>query len=512
MKKTLSLVVASLLTFSAIAQIPLTLKPNASVGQDAHLWMLDNNVVPSGYAATPATLNFGDSPESDIMRWTWQGDPGRARTVIRFTGLNSLPAGAVIMSATLIMRTPTPTLSWGNSYFSGSPYPLTNYGWVKRVQPGAANNWNESTVTWNNQPATDPVSANWVPLPLTTSRWGYTVSANVTGMVQQIVSGLATDPTANNGFMLSLQDESTYYRAQLFASSDHPDAASWPELRIVYDLCKPSFSYCSSTLNPYIYTFTANNPQSAYGWTINGTLAGTAATMDANIAATSNICLNAVSPTGISKCTKCLSICPGDNPIQTTPCNGDFRFCSSTDNPYSYTFTAQAGQTYAWSLNGVPIGNSQSITYNFPTTAGYYPLLCLKATTANGVECTRCLTVCLPYNTFPLVANTAAAPAPYGAGSNFILPGDEQGLTTHALIIPNPSSTGWNIKLDVADKKTATLTVYDITGRLLSSRKEALDKGINTMYQDAAAFPAGIYYLEVKGQGISVKEKAVKVQ
>lgn len=238
MKHTLLLATALSCAATAIAQTTVTFKPDATAGQDAGLYRMDNNVIPTGYPATPATMNFGNAAEASILRWTFNGDPGTTRLLIRFTGLNSIPAGSQILSAQLNLFTPATTSNWGNSYFSGSPYPLANNGWVKRVQPGSAgasNNWNEQTVTWNNQPAVDPNSANWVSLPLTTSRWNYTASVNVTAMVQQIMNGLLSDPNANNGFLVMMADEINYYRSQIFATSDDPNCAYWPELIVRYN-------------------------------------------------------------------------------------------------------------------------------------------------------------------------------------------------------------------------------------------------------------------------------------
>lgn len=501
-----------LLAFAATAQTTVSFKPNAAAGQDTHVWKLDNGSVPTGLPGTPATLNFGTSTELDAMRWTWDGNPGTIRGLIRFAGLSTLPAGAQIISATLVLRTPGTTGSWGNSYFTGSPYPLSNLGWVKRVQPGAANNWTESGVTWNLQPATDPVTANWVTLPLTTSRWSYTASVNVTNMVQQIVTGLASDPYANNGFQISMQDESTYYRGQIFASSDHADASSWPELIVTYDVCKAGFRFCSSTANPYMYTLRANYPQSAYNWTVNGVPAGNTPSVNVNIAATSTVCLNAVNATGTASCTKCLTICPGDNPTGLTPCPGDFAYCSNTDNPYAYTFNAMPGQqSYDWNFNGVYLGNTASISYTFPTTSGYYPQFCLKGMN-NNLECTRCIVFCIPNNPYPKPGRGEEPGSDDGvAGTGTVLRGDDPGLINHVTITPNPTSTGWKIGLNAPAKGSVAFRVYDITGRVMDQMQKTVEPGSNTLYQDASAYPAGIYYLEIKGPGIQVKEKMVKV-
>ncbi len=94
-------------------------------------------------------------------------------------------------------------------------------GWVERI----ISPWQES-VTWNNQPSV--TTANQVALPQdTNSHQDYT--ANVTALVQEMLN----NPATSFGFRISLQTEQ-YYRALLFASSDHPNSNLHPKIGICY--------------------------------------------------------------------------------------------------------------------------------------------------------------------------------------------------------------------------------------------------------------------------------------
>lgn len=439
MKQFIGMMASAMMAASAWAQTTVTFKPGPSAGEDAMVFTLDNNCVPSdpSYTTTPAVVNYGTDPELVITRWTWNAwgcGEGTIRSFIRFNQLSTIPSGATIISAKLRLYTPATTVNWGNNYYPGTPLPNTNPGWVKRVEPGAgnpssANNWNESTITWNSALgiAIDPVSANWATIPVSGSRHSWAVpDIDVTGMVQSIVSEQATDPYANNGFLLQLQTE-VYYRQQVYASSDHSDATLWPELEVTYVSCNADFGYCSNSTSPYSYTFTANDPsQMAFDWTVNGN----------------------------------------------------------------------------------PAGNTPSITYNFPMAGSYK--VCLRAVTQGGEECDRCINLCISDN--DRAAMKVAVPAGEGQvlRARLLTGDDPSGMSEAGVITPNPAKTGWNIRLNAAEKGAVTLTVYDMSGRVPHSAQQAVTKGNNVIYQDAASFAKGIYFLEVNGQGVHIREKAAK--
>jgi hypothetical protein len=161
--------------------------------------------------------NRGNTQQLDALSWTYSGIPGTYRSYIQFD-LSSISPGANVSSAklTLIANT-TPSVNLaGHSQLSGS-----NNGWLARV----TGPWNESTVTWNNQPPVDLVNAIAVPASVSNDQ---TYIINVTGMVQ----GMVQNPGSNNGFMLRLATEQ-YYRALRFWSSDAAYDSQRPSLEVV---------------------------------------------------------------------------------------------------------------------------------------------------------------------------------------------------------------------------------------------------------------------------------------
>ena len=202
------------------SQITLTLQPDAATGQDARIWNLD----PSS--------NAGTVEDFIAAYWTWGGTPGILRSLIRFD-LSSIPADAYIKSAKLSL--------YYNPTSPANGQEGNNASWIQRITAA----WDESTVTWNNQPAT--TTAGEVSLPQSTTIDQDYPDINVKQMVKYQVS----HPAQNFGFMLRLQDETAIYSSVKFASSDYSTASLRPKLVIVYDtIAPPADSSTCITIRP----------------------------------------------------------------------------------------------------------------------------------------------------------------------------------------------------------------------------------------------------------------------
>jgi len=191
-------------TYTTWAQTTLVLQPGQQIGKDAYLRSLSPNT------------NYGSHPDYSAHAWTNRGRPVTVRGIVEFD-LSALPPQTTIISATLFLYSYESRNNGHHSTRSGS-----NAATISRV----TSPWAESTVTWNNQPAT--TTQNRVGLPATTSSiQDYVV--DVTAMVQDMVN----DPANSYGFLFRLRNES-YYRKMLFASSDNPDASLHPKLVIEF--------------------------------------------------------------------------------------------------------------------------------------------------------------------------------------------------------------------------------------------------------------------------------------
>lgn len=163
--------------------------------------------------------------------WNYSGaGEGSERGFIKFTELDQIPQNAKVRSAMLSLygvdAKHSPEITHGNSYYPNSNYNEfgPNKTWLKRV----TEDWDATTINWNNQPAT--TDEHRAEPPVSTSQWNFdALDIDVTKMVQDIVS-----TKQNYGFCLQLQEE-RIYKFIVFGSCEVPNESKRPKLVVVYE-------------------------------------------------------------------------------------------------------------------------------------------------------------------------------------------------------------------------------------------------------------------------------------
>ena len=197
-----------LYSFNVNSQTTITLQPDATEGKDAFLHSLSSE----------ANRNYGSNPQLAANAWTFGSNTGIIRSVVDFD-FSKIPNGAIIQSANLTLYAWDSSNGFGqHSTLSGS-----NECWIQRI----TSDWNENTVTWNNQPMT--TTTNQVPILASTYPSQNFHNIDVSKMVQDMINS----PSTSFGFLIRLQNES-YYRRMNFASSDHNNESLHPKLVICY--------------------------------------------------------------------------------------------------------------------------------------------------------------------------------------------------------------------------------------------------------------------------------------
>lgn len=198
----------------------LILQPGPDEGQDiyASFWTGD---------ATTADHNFNDVYELPAIAWTIDLLPVYQRSFVKFTGLSVLPDTTKIVAARLYLYGIPSSINHpqGNSIYPGSPYAI-DYPDNSCYVRGVLFDWDESTLTWNNQPAVSAIDQTTIPS--TTKRWNQNAVADVTGIVQTMVRRQKF-----YGFCIELANE-TYYRSQQFAVSEDSRPDKRPKLIVYY--------------------------------------------------------------------------------------------------------------------------------------------------------------------------------------------------------------------------------------------------------------------------------------
>jgi hypothetical protein len=190
----------------------ITIQPGPEDGKDAFV----EDYPYSNYR----NLNWGGSDEFAAISWTAQGVPYVVRSFLEFN-FAAVPEKAIIDSARLSL------FAYGNEGHGYGHDTLTgsNESYLLRV----LTEWDENSVTWNEQPET--TEHNQVLLPGSNHPMQDYIGIDVTGLVRDIHD----HPGMGFGFMLRLKHE-TGYRRLMFASSDANEKGMRPKLDIYYSL------------------------------------------------------------------------------------------------------------------------------------------------------------------------------------------------------------------------------------------------------------------------------------
>lgn len=228
------------ITFSSSQTNPTTclaIQPGnseCSQGKDA----IVASCIPCGFHDT----NYGGAEEISAIAWTVSNSNSIIRGLLEFD-LSSIPSNATIISSDLSLYYNPTSGNPGHSQLSGSNETL-----IQRI----TSNWDEATVTWDDQPTS--TTQNQITLPASQTDTQDYPNIDVTAMVQDMVS----NPSQNFGFMFRLVNED-YYRSMMFASSDHPNASLWPKLDICYSTNASGISDHSQNDGIRVYPNPASN-------------------------------------------------------------------------------------------------------------------------------------------------------------------------------------------------------------------------------------------------------------
>lgn len=193
--------------------------------------LLDGQDVPVVYNAarsTDATENQNHLNEVSAFGWTYNGATYNLRSFLRFDNMVLIPKNANVVSATLYLYGLNSAISvpQGNSYYPGSPY--FGYGSNECSILRVLSNWDENTLTWNNQPNT--TTRNQSIIPASTSQWNYNAEADVTALVKQYVK----HPELNFGVCIKQANEAPYH-CIVFGSSEQENVNLRPKLVVTYN-------------------------------------------------------------------------------------------------------------------------------------------------------------------------------------------------------------------------------------------------------------------------------------
>ncbi|WP_396212552.1 DNRLRE domain-containing protein [Flavobacterium sp.] len=195
------------------------------------------------------TTNYGTNPVIRASRHTYNdaGGSGFYTTkVLTQFDISTLPVGVTISSAIMKLHVDATDVVYNKHYDLGGA------GNGATIEPvGTA--WNESSVTWTTAPSVLPSA---VTIPSLGNGSTADVIVDVTTMVQNmIITGI------NNGFQISLTDNTDYYHGLVMGSKENTSAGGIykPELCVTYSLPCDEWSLCGNTTTATDFLGTINN-------------------------------------------------------------------------------------------------------------------------------------------------------------------------------------------------------------------------------------------------------------
>ena len=198
--------------------------------------------------------------------------------------------------------------------------------------------------------------------------------------------------------------------------------------------------------------------------------------------------------------------------LKVVYCDAGFSYCSSTSDPYTFDFSANAPGLNQWLVDGTPVGAGPVLSYSFPGPGSYTVCQQIYDQKQNP-ECEYCVKICVDDNGKQTAQKQVQSA---GKAGNVLkmgsLPiGDKEALQINS-VSPNPTSSGWNVAIyaNAANSGKANITLYDLSGKVISQQNVTLNPGKNTFYQNGSKLAPGTYMIEINNGAISMKEKAVK--
>lgn len=161
--------------------------------------------------------NFKDHSDFTALAWTNSGNLAILRSYLYFN-LETLPPNAELVEVYLNLYSYFSSANSTHSTLSGS-----NASRFYRI----TQSWNDSTITWNTQPAYDPGTS--VYLPRTTAEFQDYLNIDLTPLVKDM------QETENHGIVLRLVTEEIY-RKMLFASLDQSNTDLHPKVTLALKL------------------------------------------------------------------------------------------------------------------------------------------------------------------------------------------------------------------------------------------------------------------------------------
>ncbi len=380
--KTSSIVQITSSPVSALPQKTIQLQPG-SEAKDSYITSA------SGYM----NANFGNNGTLEISNWYkgWLLE----QSCLQFD-FSQIPDFSAISNATLQLYVDSFAQKGVNA---NTP----NFLYIKRnIQ-----SWNESTISWDNVPATTVFQSLTIPCSTITS--SSFLTANITDFTRNWLGA----PTDRYGINLQV-DPAYQYTWLSIASSDTSAPSYRPKLTVTYYAADINASGPTNLCTGGSVQFSTNVGAYTYQWYKNGVAIGgaTGVNYTATTAGDYHVVLTVASGCTARSLVKKVTV-NGLPQINLTPSADSVSYCFGS--PITLKVDSLSGYTFQWKRNNVNIGGAIYSSYS-PTTTAWYSI---KTTSNCGISTKDSVHVTRINNAAPVI--TAGGPTTFCAGQNVLL-------------------------------------------------------------------------------------------
>ena len=270
--------------------------------------------------------------------------------------------------------------------------------------------------------------------------------------------------------------------------------------------CNASFSYSIGTNGnvSFFNTSTGTSSNTVYYWSFNNSTTASGPNPTTTFTNYFNwVCLSIYDTVTFCNSSICDSVI-----LSSNPCNTNVNFVMSQDSSQALTWWAIANYpqnvtnaVWSWGDNTTSTGLYPSHTYS----ASAFYNICVSIT----VSCAGTASYCA--NTFinrgsnamyqvNVIGNTNQNP------TSIITQEAEQ--LSELKLFPNPSKDFARLKLNSGKDGIVTLSIFEITGKLVSENKVSVTKGNNELEVDVNTLDKGFYLLNVQN---GVNKKTIRL-
>jgi hypothetical protein len=270
--------------------------------------------------------------------------------------------------------------------------------------------------------------------------------------------------------------------------------------------CNASFSYSIGTNGnvSFFNTSTGTSSNTVYYWSFNNSTTASGPNPTTTFTNYFNwVCLSIYDTVTFCNSSICDSVI-----LSSNPCNTNVNFVMSQDSSQALTWWAIANYpqnvtnaVWSWGDNTTSTGLYPSHTYS----ASAFYNICVSIT----VSCAGTASYCA--NTFINRSSNAMYQVNVIGSTNqnptSIITQEAEQLSELKLF-PNPSKDFARLKLNSGKDGIVTLSIFEITGKLVSENKVSVTKGNNELEVDVNTLDKGFYLLNVQN---GVNKKTIRL-